>query len=137
VKPPIRKLLPFLLVSVLGSPADGPIPGVPEWCCGYRDCRPADVRILQRGADEAAVVVDGRRLTLSPGRVFRSKKPGGWYCFRVGLAECRGGRVSPGCARCVVSGGHIVGEMRLIPAPALGPEKHLLLPEGGCRGCHR
>ena len=133
----MKKALPLLFVWLLSAPSDGAIPGVPEWCCGYRDCRPADVRIVRKGSDDALVVVDGRQMALSPGRVYRSKEIGGWYCFRVGLRQCKGGEVSEDCVRCVVEGGHIVQEMSVIPVSAGLAGKYLLIPDGGCRNCHR
>ncbi len=132
----MKKTLLMLLAGLFSAPSDGPIPGVPEWCCGYHDCRPANVSILHKKADESAVLVDGRRLDISPGRVYRSRGSESWYCFRIGLKECRDGKVSEDCVRCVVEGGHVVQEIRVIPVSTRPLGRYLLLPRGGCRNCH-
>lgn len=127
-------LTPFLLAA---SDADlpGHPPGVPERCCGYLDCRPAQIRILQRNRFHDIVDVDGKRLVLPAGSAHLSQRSGSWWCFQSVRERCHL-EVSERCARCAVEGRRAVSELRLIPAPENPKGSHLALPQGGCAGCH-
>lgn len=138
-RPAVRKylllaIMPFLFATT-EAPFTGRPPGVPERCCGYLDCRRADVRILRRNSTHDVVSVDGRRLVLPAGTAHRSKQTGSWWCFRAAQDGCHR-EVSERCARCAVEGRQEMGEMRIIPQPLGAKGSHLLLPTEGCDECH-
>lgn len=96
-------------VLALTAGTAGPHPGIPGWCCGPGDCRPARVEVLSWEASR--VRVNGVELVLPPHpehgpRLHRSAL-GGLYCFesRSGCYDGQGRAVvSQLCARCAAQG---------------------------------
>jgi hypothetical protein len=123
-----------LLLAVSGDDIPGRPPGVPERCCGYLDCRPAHIEILERNLVHDIVMVEGKRLVLPPGSAHRSNRSGSWFCFQAIRDGCHK-EISERCARCAVEGRTRVSEMRVLPAPKSPKGTHLVLPNGGCEGC--
>ena len=119
-----------LFVSLAGV---GSIPGVPDFCCGRQDCKPAAVQVLSKNSIFSVVRVEGKTLHLPAGRVFRSRLSS-YYCFNQEKAECEGGVVSRECAMCVIEGGGFVNTINVTP---VAENKHLLIPtQQNCANCH-
>ncbi len=120
----------FLFVSLA---AMGSVPGVPDFCCGRQDCRPAAVQILSKDNQFSVVRVEGKTLHLPAGRVFRSRFSS-HYCFNLEKEACRGGVVSKECALCVIEGGGFVNTINATPVAG---NKLLLTPVAqDCENCH-
>ena len=120
----------FLFVSLA---AMGSVPGVPDFCCGRQDCRPASVRVLSKDGAVSVVRIEGKTLHLPAGRVFRSRFSS-HYCFKHFKQECRGGVVSEECAQCVIEGGGFVNTINITPVT---DNKLLLTPVAqSCAKCH-
>ena len=111
----------------------GSIPGVPEFCCGRQDCRPAAVQVLSKDNQFSVVRIEGKTLHLHAGRVFRSRFSS-YYCFNNDKEACRGGVVSQECALCVIEGGGFVNTINAVP---VADNKLLLTPAArDCANCH-
>lgn len=120
----------FLLVSLAGM---GSIPGVPDFCCGRQDCKPASVQILSKDSIFSVVRIEGKTLHLPAGRVFRSRFSS-YYCFNKNKEKCKGGVVSKECALCAIEGGGLVNTINTTP---LADNRWLLTPVGqDCQSCH-
>ena len=119
-----------LFVSLAGV---GSIPGVPDFCCGRQDCKPAAVQVLSKNSIFSVVRVEGKVLHLPAGRVFQSRLSS-YYCFNIEKAECEGGVVSRECVLCVIEGGGFVNTINVTPVAA---NKLLLIPAAdNCESCH-
>lgn len=122
------------LVAIMALP--GGIPGVPESCCGWQDCRPASVHILKVEGGKALVRIDGKTITIPASTAVRSRFRG-FYCFVKEVPQCWDGKnytVSRECARCAIESGSFVEDVRVIETAARG---HLVLPVyGDCGQCH-
>ena len=129
----IRTARGLALVAILALP--GGIPGVPENCCGWKDCRPAAVRILKVEGGMALVRVNGKTITIPAGYAQRSKV-GGYFCFLLHRPECWDGKnftVSAACARCVIEGGGFANDVRI----TVSGQRHLIVPvREDCGECH-
>lgn len=120
----------LLLLSLTSM---GSIPGVPDYCCGRKDCRPAAVHILSKDSYFSVVQIEGKILHLPAGRVFRSRHSS-HYCFNNDKEACRGGVVSKECALCVIEGGGFVNTINITPVAG---NKLLLIPAAQeCTKCH-
>lgn len=139
-----QALLQAILVLAIGMtppPARAEtIPGVPEGCCGYWNCRRAKTTLISLGQLRASVVVDGKTIEVRSKDVHWSNE--GWYCtwgVRGGTV-CQPPQVSSLCAVCVVIPEPAVVEFRNIPQVQVLPARDgqkLLIPVGrDCSKCH-
>ncbi|MFQ5896608.1 MAG: hypothetical protein ACE5JJ_12465 [Nitrospinota bacterium] len=136
------------MVALILGPASAQeesIPGVPDRCCGYADCREAETALLSLFDGKARVEVDGVTFEVERGKVVWSN--GGWYCSRDFPPElCADRQPRAECARCVVVTAGMVAlpEFLVMAAPPgasppLGvPTRKLLVPaRRACAECHR
>jgi hypothetical protein len=78
--------------------------GLPEWCCGYENCRYTDTALIEKGEKTSIVRIEGITIPIENKRIFQTKDRAGRgvYCWKyVSQTEDCWGDVLKECAMCV------------------------------------
>lgn len=78
--------------------------GLPDWCCGYENCRNTDTALIERGKKSSLVRIEGVIIRVPNERIFftNNRNGQGVYCWKfVSRNEDCWGDVLEECAMCV------------------------------------